>query len=149
MSSDELKRTLQDFSNPSNGNLKFPKDPLTGKNTFSLEATINSLRAQGIAVPQNQNKDSKQEVIDALEVKAVGRGLRRAIINMKRDTEQMDTNSFNAAKGLNRNDIDKNNEYLDFTELILWAQANAAQTKPFVKAEVDVLNKELKDAKLT
>lgn len=111
----------------------------------SLSATINSLRQQGINLPQNT--DSKEEVIDALEVKAVEGGLRRALINMPKGQTRADANSFNNAKGLNPNNIDKENQYVDGTELILWAQVNAEHTKPFVKAELDALNKELKDAK--
>ena len=119
------------------------------KRKFSADETIRDLRSQGVNLPQNvEDPTSRVELIDALEVKAVERGLRLAIINMPRGTNQYDRNSFLSARSLNPNKLDQKNQFLDAKELILWAQNNTAQTKPFVKVELEALNTELKTLKL-
>lgn len=110
--------------------------------------TIRGLRNEGYHLPQNEtDPTTTTAVIDVLELQAVERGLRRAVTNQHRVLEKSkDQLSFNSAAGEAAKDGQK---YLSFDELLTWAKdangsGNVAQTKQFVKVELDDLYDELK-----
>ena len=109
--------------------------------------TIRGLRNSGYHLPQNEtDPTTTTEVIDVLELQAVERGWRRAVTNQNTGWESKDKLSFNSAAGEAAKDGQK---YLSFDELLTWAKdangsGNVAQTKQFVKVELDDLYKELK-----
>jgi hypothetical protein len=133
---DEIKTSLgQDFS--------YTQTPWGM--TPNLKETIQKLRQDGFTLPQNESSPSvKQEVIDVLELKAVERGLRRAVTNTEigKEDDYSDDLSFKSA------DKDKNG-FLSGTELLNWAKEdkNKATTIDFVQAELAALKKELATSK--